>query len=90
MRPSAHSRTEPRPTAYPVGGRKEANPLLGSTFNAESLAGKSGVLGGAILLQRYAIHESPKMRRTLTWLNFAVGAGLGGVAIRNFRFGSGK
>jgi hypothetical protein len=71
-------------------GRKEANPLLGSTFNTQSLAVKSGVLGGTILLQRYAIHKNPKIQRTLTWLNFAVGAGLGGVAFRNFRLRSGK
>lgn len=65
--------------------RPELNPVLGSTFDGRSLAIKSAILGGSILLQRYAIHKNPEMRRPLTWLNFAVGATLGGVAIHNFR-----
>jgi hypothetical protein len=66
--------------------RSEVNPVLGSTFDGRSLAIKSAILASSVALQRYAIHKTPQMRRPLTWLNFAVGATLGGVAIRNFRF----
>jgi hypothetical protein len=68
--------------------RPEINPALaapGADFGGRSLAVKSALLGGSLLIERYAIHKNPRARRPFAWMNFALAAGFGAVAIHNFR-----
>lgn len=64
----------------------ESNPLLaspGSEFDARSVALKSAFVGVSFLIERWALHQNPRLYRTFAWLNFTVAGVLGGVVAHN-------
>lgn len=66
--------------------RPEANLFLakpGSDFNLRSMALKSVFIGASLVIQRWALSHNSGLYRPLAWLNFTIGAALGGVAAHN-------
>jgi hypothetical protein len=66
-------------------GAREANPLLGRTFDGRAAAVKAGVTGAMLMFERTAIRRGYATRRKCTWINWAISGGLGLVAYRNSR-----
>ena len=66
--------------------RPEANPVVagsGSTFGAESVAIKLGLVGSSFLLERLVLRHRPDLYRHVAWLNFGVAGALGAVVQHN-------
>lgn len=64
----------------------ESNPLLatpGSEFDARSVALKSAFVGASFLIERWALHQNPRLYHTFAWLNFTIAGVLGGVVAHN-------
>lgn len=72
-------------------GRHEINPILGTgRFGARQAGVKLAIFGGSMLAQRLLLRghehaEIERRRRALAKLNFAIAAGTGAVAARNWR-----
>jgi hypothetical protein len=66
-------------------GKREANPVLGTKFNGRSLAIKSGIVGGMLLLQYLHIKKVPAAQKVYTKLNFGFSAVNTGIVIRNYQ-----
>lgn len=66
-------------------GAREANPLLGQTFDARAAAIKTGITGAMLLAERSAVRKGRLTKRKCTWINWAISGGLGVVAYRNSR-----
>jgi hypothetical protein len=65
---------------------REANPVLAgpaAQFGLGSVALKSGLVGGSLLLQHVALHYRPGLYKRLAWMNFATSGVLGGVTAHN-------
>ena len=65
--------------------KSEANPVLGPQFDARSLAIKSALIGGSLLIEHFAIQHNLRLYRAFGWLNLGVSVGLGAVAVHNTR-----
>ncbi len=68
-------------------GRVELNPLLrgpDGRFGARGVVLRSGIVTGAILTSWAVLRRCPRSKAPVV-MNFAVGAGLGGVSVRNWR-----
>ena len=65
--------------------RPELNPVLGSQFDARSVAIKGALAAVSLGFQHIALRHRPDLRRKFTWLNFGTSAVVGGVAVRNWR-----
>jgi len=66
-------------------GAREANPMLGRTFDGRSVAIKAGLTSGMLFAEREAVRRGYLTKRKCAWINWAISGGLGFVAYRNSR-----
>jgi hypothetical protein len=68
-------------------GRPELNPVLAGAngqFGVKGIAIKGGITVGILIVERYILKRHPDMERTLTMMNYSVGATYTSTAIRNW------
>jgi hypothetical protein len=68
--------------------KTELNPMLQSRngrFGMQSVAIKSGVVGGLEVFQLWRVHKDPRFRKTAIWTNFVVAGVMSGLAAHNFQ-----
>jgi hypothetical protein len=67
-------------------GAIERNPLLGrGEFGGRQMMIKAGIAGGVILTERLIMRRHPDTRPFWTWTNYATGAAITSVAVRNWK-----
>jgi len=66
-------------------GRAEVNPLYGQRFTARDAALKGGITAAVLLTEWVMGRRSPRLRRSLAFVNFGLAGATAGVAWRNYR-----
>jgi len=67
-------------------GAIELNPVLGrGRFGSRQTMVKAGIASGIVLLERTIMRRYPDTRRYWTWTNYATGAAITSVAVRNWK-----
>ena len=67
-------------------GAIEANPVLGrGQFGARQTMIKASIASGVIFAERMILRRHPDTQRFWTWTNYATGAAVASVAVRNWK-----
>jgi hypothetical protein len=68
-------------------GKYEVNPVVagsGGRFTGRSVAVKSGIVAGTLLVQWLIVRKHPDWKAKLAWLNWGTAGMYSGVALRNY------
>jgi hypothetical protein len=68
-------------------GKYEVNPLVagsGGRFTGRSIAVKSGIVAGTLVVQWLIVRKHPEWKAKLAWLNLGTAGVYSGIALRNY------